>query len=304
MAYIPLNKIITNQYTGGNKFVVKSNNTNYIGFYYILYNGKTFSGKTPNNPPNVEIIKPTSNQNSAWLNTSKGIEFIQYADNYDGPIAGTDQYQNMDVVTSYNLSNGIDLAKTFLIPQQTFPQPTEDDYNLGVFRRYFTVKQNQSIYLEINKNTFHNLKKRKSDWDWQPYIPFSIPWTLIGEEKVTNQTNKNIVLLQEKRLKKLGLREFLRFNYLKYYRPDSGEDLYTNGGDYLNKRTGQEYVGYYHIHPIKGPMVGQFHIDSDHDFLIPIIGDTSGSISNAPITQSPTPSSGYSPSSGGGGGGY
>ena len=304
MAYIPLNKIITDQSTKGNEFVIKSNNKDYIGPYYILYNGKFFTGKTPNDPPNIELIKPSSVMDSVWERTSEGVEFIQYADNYDGPIAGTDQYQNMDVVTSYNLSNGIDLAKTFLIPQQTFPQPTEDDYNLGVFRRYFTVKQNQSIYLEINKNTFDSLKKRKSDWNWQPYIPFSIPWTLIGEEKVTNQTNKNIVLLQEKRLKKLGLREFLRFNYLKYYRPDSGEDLYTNGGDYLNKRTGQEYVGYYHIHPIKGPMVGQFHIDSDHDFLIPITGNTSGSISSAPITLSPTPSSGYSPSSGGGGGGY
>ena len=51
-------------------------------------------------------------------------------------------------------------------------------------------------------------------------------------------------------------------------------------------------------------MVGQFHIESDHDYLIPITGNTSGSISNAPITPSPTPSSGYSPSSGGGGGGY
>lgn len=217
MAYIPLNKIITNQYTGGNKFVVKSNNTNYIGFYYILYNGKTFSGKTPNNPPNVEIIKPTSNQNSAWLNTSKGIEFIQYADNYDGLIAGTDQYQNTDVVTSYNLLNGTDISITFLSPHQTFPQPTEDDYNLGAFIRYFTVKHNQSTYLEIDKDTFNSLNEQKTDWNWQPYLPFSIPWTLTGEEKVVEQTNKSLVYLQEKRIKKLGLREFLRFNYLKFY---------------------------------------------------------------------------------------
>ena len=103
------------------------------------------------------------------------------------------------------------------LPSQTYPKPTEDDYKLGAFTRYFTVKHNQSTYLEIDKYTFDSLNSQKTDWNWQPYLPFSIPWTLIGEEKVVNQTNKEIVFLQEKRNKKLGLREFLRFNYLKFY---------------------------------------------------------------------------------------
>lgn len=289
--YVPSNKIITNLYTNGDEYEIASTKVIYTGFYWKKYDGEIFTGKTPNSPNQRKLTLRSEFKDP--YQTSTNISILQFDDIYS-PL--TSQYLNI-TNTDYTLQN----QKT---PHQQYPKPTEDDYKLGVFTRYFTVKHNQSIYLEIDKDTFDSLNEQKEDWNWQPYLPFSIPWTLIGEEKVVNQTNKEIVFLQEKRNKKLGLREFLRFNYLKYYRPDSGEDLYTNGGDYLNERTGQEYVGYYHIHPIKGPMVGQFHVKSDHDFLIPIIGDTSGSISNTPITQSPTPSSGYSPSSGGGGGGY
>ena len=303
--YIPLNKIITNLYTNGNELQFKSNSDEYVGYYWKDYKGKMYTGQNPNDIPTQELITLSDNSPQTFEITTQNVQlYSEVTEDLTSNPQTSFNFQATRPLIDYNEIKKINIDKQFNIPSQSFPQPSPKDYNLGVFRRYFTVKQNQSIYLEINKNTFDSLKAQKTDWNWQPYIPFSIPWTLIGEEKVTNQTNKNIVLLQEKRLKKLGLREFLRFNYLKYYRPDSGEDLYTNGGDYLNKRTGQEYVGYYHIHPIKGPMVGQFHIESDHDYLIPITGNTSGSISNAPITPSPTPSSGYSPSSGGGGGGY
>lgn len=303
--YIPLNKIITNLYTNGNELQFKSNSDEYVGSYWKDYKGKMYTGQNPNDTPTQELITLSDNSPQTFEITTQNVQlYSEGTEDLTSNPQTSFNFQATQQLIDYNEIKKIGIDKQFNIPSQSFPQPSPKDYSLGVFTRYFTVKHNQSTYLEINKDTFDSLKAQKADWNWQPYIPFSIPWTLIGEKKVVNQINKNIVFLQGKRLKKLGLREFLRFNYLKYYRLDSGEDLYTNGGDYLNERTGQEYVGYYHIHPIKGPMVGQFHIDSDHDFLIPITGDTSGSISNAPITQSPTPSSGYSPSSGGGGGGY
>ena len=303
--YIPLNKIITNLYTNGNELQFKSNSDEYVGSYWKDYKGKMYTGQNPNDTPTQELITLSDNSPQTFEITTQNVQlYSEGTEDLTSNPQTSFNFQATQQLIDYNEIKKIGIDKQFNIPSQSFPQPSPKDYSLGVFTRYFTVKHNQSTYLEINKDTFDSLKAQKADWNWQPYIPFSIPWTLIGEKKVVNQINKNIVFLQGKRLKKLGLREFLRFNYLKYYRLDSGEDLYTNGGDYLNERTGQEYVGYYHIHPIKGPMVGQFHIDSDHDFLIPIIGDTSGSISNTPITQSPTPSSGYSPSSGGGGGGY
>lgn len=45
------------------------------------------------------------------------------------------------------------------------------------------------------------------------------------------------------------------------------ENLYTEGGELVLTRTGEEYVGYYHIHPEGGPMVGARHTDQPHAYL-------------------------------------
>ena len=45
-------------------------------------------------------------------------------------------------------------------------------------------------------------------------------------------------------------------------------NLYTYGGEYL--LNGVEYIGDYHIHPDKGPMVGALHVSQPHEYLTPI----------------------------------
>jgi len=199
--YIPLNKIITNLYTNGGEYSNKTTKREYIGHYWKDYQGKSYEGKTPNSTPTPKELIP-----------------------FNPPSSTVDSPQQVYTNSSPTPNRTYMLLKTGKadivwknLPSQTYPHPTEDDYSLGVFTRYFTVKHNQSTYLEIDKDTFNSLNAQKTDWNWQPYLPFSIPWTLTGEEKVVEQTNKNIIFLQEKRIKKLGLREFLRFNYLKFY---------------------------------------------------------------------------------------
>ena len=104
-----------------------------------------------------------------------------------------------------------------ILPSQLYPIPTEDDYKLGSFIRYFCVKVNEDNYLEIDSKTFTSLINQDKSWNWQLYTPFRIQWTLTGEEEEVKQTNYNITLLQEQRLKRVGLQSFLRKNYLKYY---------------------------------------------------------------------------------------
>ena len=66
----------------------------------------------------------------------------------------------------------------------------------------------------------------QGDWLWQLYTPFQLLWTISGEEKEIEKTNYNITLLQEKRLKRRGLQQFLRNNYLKFYpSPYTTEDV-------------------------------------------------------------------------------
>ena len=56
MTYIPKNKIQTNLYTTGGEYEYVSNQENYIGYYYKLYNGKTYAGRTPNEFNPQELV--------------------------------------------------------------------------------------------------------------------------------------------------------------------------------------------------------------------------------------------------------
>ena len=94
MAYIPKNKIKSNLYTQGGEFVYVSTQEPYIGDYHELFNGKFFTGATPNSLNIKEIkltINPTPEDNNNPTPTStppspllptpqdyKNGEFIRY----------------------------------------------------------------------------------------------------------------------------------------------------------------------------------------------------------------------------------
>ena len=56
------------------------------------------------------------------------------------------QYQNMRDIDVYNNLNEVDISATQLIPQQYYPNPTEEDYQIGYFRRYFAKRVNGKLY--------------------------------------------------------------------------------------------------------------------------------------------------------------
>lgn len=215
--YIPKNRIKTNLYTAGNEYMIKSTKKNYIGFYHSLYTGKIYTGKTPNDKPVEELVEYQDTTEEIFKLTAEGKTFQQFTENYDGEVI-PGQYQNMDDIRIYNNINEVDISKTSLIPQQSYPNPTEDDYELGSFTRYFAVKINQDIYLELDYKTYKKFKKKDPNWAWQLYECFSIQWTLTGDQVIVAQTNRNQTLIAEQKLKRLGFGTFLRGNYLKFYR--------------------------------------------------------------------------------------
>lgn len=220
--YIPKNKIITDLYTRGNEFQYLSNKEEYSGYYHKLYNGKFYTGKNPNDNPVLEIIKTPSNDEQ-WEATPLTGEtlYSTFANNFDGEIV-PGQFQNMREIDVYNAFKEVDVNQVFKLPYSYYPSPTEDDYNLGVFTRYFCVKVNENSFLEINKDTFDSLTSKKSDWVHQLYFTFEVLWTLTGEEKEVEQTNYNVTLITEQRLqsqlKRRGFIEFLKGKYLKFYK--------------------------------------------------------------------------------------
>jgi len=215
--YIPKNRILTNQYTDDNKLMVKSTQEYYRGFYYKQFDGKYFTGKTPNDLPNNELV-PIEDTATTFLPDSiqNSIAYGDYPTIFDDlNTPGYDQ----GMVVDYARLQGINLdeAARTLIPNQAYPEPTIDDYELGQFTRYFCVKVNQPIYLELNKETYEKIRDKDVAYLWQPYTPFKIQWTIVGDREEVKQTNRNIVLLQERDNKRIGLSSFLKNNYTKFY---------------------------------------------------------------------------------------
>lgn len=214
--YIPKNRIKTNLYTSGNEFVFKSDRTNYIGYYHSLWTGKFFTGKTQNEKPILEIIKQSSEMDSIWLKTSQDISFQQYAENFDGEVV-PGQIQKMQDIIDYNFVTQTDISVSKLFPQQYYPKPTEDDYALGVFTRYFCVKVNEPQYLELSKEIYGKLKKKDKKYVCALYEIFKLQWTLTGDRNSVIIANKNQALIAQQRLKRIGLSGFLKENWTKFY---------------------------------------------------------------------------------------
>ena len=206
-----------------------------------------------------------------YKNIRTGEEYIGYYwSMYNGTLF-TGKNPNMRDIDVYNNLNEVDISATQLIPQQYYPNPTEEDYTNGFFMRYFACKINETSYLELDEDTYTKMKKQDPAYNWIPYRIFRIQWTLVGEARNVAQANLSQIDLVETRIRKKGLKEFIRNDFSKFYKPQSIQsNLTTDGTVYKNSRTGLAYSGSYHIHPDKGPMVGAEHIKEYHDYLVPI----------------------------------
>ena len=314
--YIPKNRIKPNLYTPGDELMLKSNKEIYVGYYHSLWNGKIFSGKNQNEKNKVELVEIAPQSGPGTPDLPPALEttnVIALFLNDPDPIVDEDEWNQGDIVTYLRITNqDTEDDQPREVPYQQYPQPTEDDYSLGVFTRYFCVKINQDLYLELDKEQYNKLKDQDEQWLWEQYLTFSIQWTLIGERNAVIIANRNQTLIAQRRIKKLGLAGFLNEDWDKYYRYTEQQNLYTEGKEYRNRRTGLEYIGPYHIHKSKGPMVGAFHTPTKHDFLDPYIQDVvnrttmSVEVTSSIPTSSPS-NTGYTlPPAGGGssGGGY
>jgi hypothetical protein len=198
--YIPKSRIKTNLYTPGREFILVNDNTDYVGFYHKTYNNNFFTGKNPDDKPNYPLI-PTPPSSFTSYEGDNTI-YIEYSDE----------------VLSYVQINSIDVNSTTKSPKLYLPTPTEQDYKLGEFRRYFCKKRNEYIYLEISKEDYDKLVKRNSTIDYKLWFPFNIPWLLVGDKNKVSQVNKDIVLLQINKDKLYGFNKYLKEDYLKYYK--------------------------------------------------------------------------------------
>ena len=194
MPYYPKSQIKTNLYTNGKEYAFLINQKPYIGYYWKNSLGKFYTGKTPQDLPTQEIIP--------IINSPVQTDNIELA-----PSSNVLEYNSINNNTiSYNL-----------IPVFIQSKPTQQDYQIGEFRRYFCKKTNEIIYIEIDQKQHDLLLNKDSQILWSLYFPFNIPWQLTGDKQQVAKTNRNITLLAQQQFNLPKLNLYLKEDYLKYY---------------------------------------------------------------------------------------
>ena len=261
--YYPKSQIKPNQITNGEEYVYSNTNTLYSGSYFTTGDGLIFTGNNPNDKPNdqLELVNPTVKD--------LGPEFLNSLEDEHLP----NSYDIID--ESYYWAKGISINTTEPVsvgPLQIYALPTEADYKVGEFQRFFVKKSNQIQYTEISNTQYNKFIAQDNRVDYFLYIPFKLPWVITGNRNEVSNVNKNTIERISSNGNLIGFKSYFKNRYDQYFRYTSTSNLTTNGTEFLNERTGKRYVGLYHIHPKKGPMVGAEHTTQIHDYLIPVSG--------------------------------
>ena len=200
--YYPKSQIKTNLYTNGNEYAFIDNGDIYQGFYYKTSTGEYFTGRTPDDRPNIQIIPLAQSTEVITNNVS-----FRYNIN-----------QNSSVIFPYEGGFQEDPTSIQIVPYYIAPTPTQQDYQNGEFRRYFCKKGNEILYLEINQTQYDLLVTKNPSILFSLYEPFNLPWKLTGTQEEVEKINRNIVELTSKRLQLPQLGRYLKDDYLKYYK--------------------------------------------------------------------------------------
>jgi hypothetical protein len=95
--------------------------------------------------------------------------------------------------------------------------PTEQDYKNGMFLRYFSKKRNEYLFEELTKDQYDTLNNPKNPM-FTLYKPFFIKWMLTGDKQKVADFNFYSIRNAEEKEGVLGLNEYLKMDYLQYYR--------------------------------------------------------------------------------------
>jgi hypothetical protein len=255
--YFPKSQITTDLYTNGNEYVYAGTDKEYIGYYFQTSNGKYYTGKNPNDPPIKELVIPKS----SVVNDAE-----------EGEIGNYSQEASLYLIPdAYAIASNIGTnAVPPKPPTQIITLPTEKDYDLEEYQRYFTSKDNEVRYTEIDKEQYEKFINQEPDVDYSLYTAFKLPWLISGNRNKTSQVNKNTVSRISNNLKLIGFNSYFKGKYDQYFKYNINEGLYTDGNEFINSFTKKPYIGFYHIHPEKGPMVGAQHIEGPHAYLYAI----------------------------------
>lgn len=243
MAYFPKNRVTPNLYTNGHEYALKTTGKEYVGYYHKLYTGYAFTGKNPQVKPSIELI-PYEN--------GRKIQADTYG-NFTNEMAAEYTFIRKDLKTTGIVSNS-------KLPTPRYPVLSNSDYELGEFERYFLVKRNEPLYIEILQIDYKDILKNRQSFKYYLYRPFKLSWKITGDPQHVYDVNRNIVLLTERNQNLISFSNYLS-NYTEFY------GSYTKGNQYVFE-DGTPYKGLYHIMSDSTIMTGITHSKYNNDKIL------------------------------------
>jgi hypothetical protein len=195
MAFYPKSQIKQNLHTNGGEYILSTTKEEYKGYYYEISSGKRYTGKSPNDAPNI-LLEPIVSPSAIPPNNTI-------------PTITTDTFNVYSVLNKP-------------LPERTIPQyqqtlPTQKDQQLGVFSRFFCKKTNEIKYIEISQSTFNQLQSKSPQIAWDLYTPISTLWYIKGDREKVYTTNKNLIKLIEDSQKFPGFTQYFKEDFSKYF---------------------------------------------------------------------------------------
>lgn len=218
MAYYPLSQIKTNLYTDGTEYATP-NGKPYTGFYFLTSTGELLTGKTPQDTPNFTLSPLRENSGNGDETILAPEEFKikgAFPPNDIDPDIDPKYLESIYIYNEYVSLTGEPLTTSR--PYFSPILPTSQDYSIKEFRRYFCKKINEIKYVEINEDQYDLLVERDDQILWQLYKPFYMNWQISGDKQTVAQINKNITELTSQREKLPKFGDYIRHDYLKYYK--------------------------------------------------------------------------------------
>ncbi len=208
--YYPKSQILPNLYTNGEEYIYSSNSKEYIGPYFATADGKFFTGVNPNDKPNHRLT-PLSNTPESKDPT------YQSEDIPEDYYVIDDYYYYAKGVNIFNMGTPPPL------PKNSFPTPSQKDYEIGEIQRYFIKKYNEVLYIEIDKEDYPKYAKRTQQVNSSLYLPFTLPWIITGNRKEAFKINKASVNRIERNNSIQGFKSYFkgRFDQLFKYSKNS-----------------------------------------------------------------------------------
>ena len=192
--YYPKSQIKPNLFTNGGEYILSTTREEYKGYYYKISTGQFYTGKNPQQGPNVLLIL---------------LETLNYEDS---------SLPSEDITLEYDFAyNPPIIPLTRSLPQFNPNVPTQQEKTNGQFPRYFCKRNNELKYMEISFDTYTQLLAKNPQIAWDLYTPASVLWQIQGDKNTVYASNQSSVYLIEKTQTWYGFSQYFKGDFLKYY---------------------------------------------------------------------------------------